>query len=202
MIKTGITGGIGSGKTTVCRIFESLGIPVYYADICAKQLMNTDADLKESLMEMFGKDLYIEGTLDRKKLSGIIFNNKEYLEAVNSLVHPAVARDFIRWCDRQSAAYILEETAILFESGMAGRFEKTILVTAPESLRVKRVCDRDHVEASAVYERMKNQWTDERKIPLADYIIYNDDIHMLIPQVIAIHRDLIRNADERSIEGS
>ena len=188
MLKIGITGGIGSGKTSVCMIFEILHVPVYYADAKAKQLMNTDCELKTSIENYFGSDIYRNGTIDRRKLSEIIFNNKAALEKINSLVHPAVARDFENWCARQTSSYVLEEAAIIFESAIAHRFDKTILVTAPENTRIERVCARDNVTPEIVRKRMKNQWTDDRKIALTDYIVNNDGIRMVIPQVIEIHK--------------
>jgi len=188
MLKVGITGGIGSGKTLVCTIFEMLGIPVYYADTQAKQLMNTDLELKAAIENCFGSGIYNDGTLDRQKLSDIIFNDHVALEKINSLVHPAVARDFDSWCARQTSPYVLEEAAIIFESGIAHRFDKTVLVTAPENIRIERVCARDSVAPETVRKRMKNQWTDNRKIALADYIVNNDGIRMVIPQVIEIHK--------------
>ena len=169
-------------------VFETLGIPVYYADMRAKQLMNTDPELKAVLKEYFGNGIYYEGILNRRKLAEIIFNDPAALEKVNSWVHPAVARDFERWCTLQTSHYVLEEAAIIFESGMAQRFEKVILVTAPEHIRIERVCARDHVTPETVRKRMNNQWREERKIALADYIICNDDERLITPQVMEIHR--------------
>ena len=191
MFRIGITGGIGSGKTTACRIFELLGVPVYYADTQAKQLMDTDRELKAALEADFGKDIYEAGLLNRSKLSGLIFNNKTLLEKVNSMVHPAVARDFSQWCELQTAPYVMKETAILYESGLVSEFQKIILVTAPDSLRIERVCQRDAVDPQAVRVRMENQWTDEEKLALADFVIYNDNEHMMTPQVMKIHRELL-----------
>ena len=191
--KIGITGGIGSGKTSVCMIFETLGIPVYYADMQAKQLMNTDSELKASIKGYFGSGIYHDETLDRNKLAEIIFNDKAALEKVNSWVHPAVARDFGDWCNRQTSPYVLQEAAIIFESNLAHRFEKVILVTAPDPIRIKRVCARDQVAPETVRNRMKNQWSEEEKIPLANYIIYNDEEHLITPQVMEIHGRLLSN---------
>ena len=191
MLKVGITGGIGSGKTSVCMIFEAIGIPVYYADIQAKLLMDTDPALKASLEECFGKDIYHNGLLDRRKMANIIFNERLALEKVNSLVHPAVNCDFEYWCNQQVSSYVLEESAILFETNMTQRFEKIILVTAPTPLRIERVCLRDRITAEAVRKRMASQWQEEKKIPLADYIIYNDNEHFITPQVRKIHRQLL-----------
>lgn len=190
MLKIGLTGGIGSGKTTVCKLFETLGIPVYYTDERAKELMNTDLQLKALLQERFGTDLYTDGKLNRSSLSARIFNNQADLQAVNGWVHPAVAHDFEAWCGKQCAPYVLEETAILFEHNMASRFDKVIVVTAPEAVRIDRVCQRDAVAAEAVKQRISNQWSEERKMALADFIIHNDDESKLLPQVLEIHRML------------
>ncbi len=196
MLKVGITGGIGSGKTSACLIFKTLGIPVYDADTRAKELMNTDPELKTTLEGYFGKDIYENGMLDRKKLSAIIFNDRDALEKVNGSVHPAVECDFKQWCIRQTAPYIMEEAAIIFESGIAQRFGKVILVTAPIELRIKRVCDRDHASPEAVRARINNQWPDEKKMALADYVIYNDDMRLMTLQVMDIHRKLLEISEE------
>ena len=189
-LKVGLTGGIGSGKTTVCIIFKSLGIPVYNADTQAKQLMNTDPELKALLQGYFGNDIYRNGALDRHRLAAIIFTDKTALEKVNSWVHPAVARDFEQWCARQTSPYVLEEAAIIFESHIAHRFDKTILVTAPDSVRIERVCARDHVTPEIVRQRIANQWSEEKKKAIADFVIYNDNIQLVTPQVMEIHRQL------------
>jgi len=202
MFKIGITGGIGSGKTAVCMIFETLGIPVYHADTCAKQLMNTDPELKSALKGCFGEGIYINETLDRRQLADIIFNDPVALEMVNSCVHPAVARDFENWCTMQTSPYLIEEAAIIFESGMAQRFDKVILVTAPENLRIERVCARDQITPELVRKRMDNQWSDEKKIPLADYIICNDNEHLLTPQVVEIHHAIINKGKNTYIQGN
>ena len=191
MLKVGITGGIGSGKTTVCGVFKILGIPVYEADIQARLLMNTDPELKASLQNYFGSGIYHNGALLRHQLAEIIFSDRAALEKVNNWVHPAVARDFEGWCIRQASPYVLHEAAIIFESNMAHRFEKVILVTAPDDVRIERVCARDHLPPEAVRKRMENQWPEEKKIALADYIIDNDNHHLITHQVMAIHRQLL-----------
>jgi len=193
MYKVGITGGIGSGKTSVCKVFETLGIPVYYADTRAKQLMNTDIELKAELEGYFGKGIYVDEMLDRGKLAEIIFNDPASLEKVNYWVHPAVARDFECWCNLQTSQYVLEEAAIIFETGLAQRFDQIILVIAPEPVRIERVCTRDHVSPEIVRKRMDNQWQEDKKMALADYIIYNDNEQSIITQVIKIHKDIISN---------
>ena len=191
--KIGITGGIGSGKTTVCMVFETLGVPVYYADAQAKNLMNTDAELRASITGYFGNNIYRDGTLDRRKLAEIVFNDKTALAKLNNWVHPAVARDFEDWHSRQTTLYVIEEAAIIFESNIEHRFDKIILVTAPEEIRIKRVCARDKLHPKAVRERIKNQMPEEKKIPLADYIIYNDNIQMIIPQAMETHKQIAVN---------
>jgi len=191
MLKVGITGGIGSGKTTVCMVFETLGIPVYYADKQAKLLMNNNTKLKSSIAEYFGKDIYSNDELNRRKLAEIVFNNKTALEKLNSLVHPAVAHDFECWLSKQKSHYVLEEAAIIFESNITHRFDKIILVTAPDQIRIERVCFRDSITPETVRERMNNQWSDDKKIALADYIIYNDNIRLLTHQILDIHKQLL-----------
>ena len=193
MYKIGITGGIGAGKTTVCTIFKALGIPVYHADTKAGQLMDIDLELRDLLQGYFGRDVYRSGALDRRRLAEIIFNDKTALEKVNSWVHPVVARDFEHWCTLQTSPYVLEEAAIIFECNAAHRFDKTILVTAPDAVRIERVCARDLSTPEMVRERMANQWPEEKKIAMADYVIYNDYYQLVTPQVLEIHRQILRN---------
>jgi len=191
MLKVGITGGIGSGKTTVCKMFETLGIPVFNADMQAKLLMDTDPVLKASLQNYFGSAIYKDGMLVRHQLAEIIFSDPAALEKVNNWVHPAVARVFERWCNLQTSPYVLEEAAIIFESNIAQRFEKVILVTAPDDVRIERVCARDRVAPKIVQKRMANQWPEEKKMALADYVIYNDNKRLIAPQVMAVHKNLL-----------
>lgn len=191
MIKVGITGGIGSGKTTVCRIFETLGIPVYYADDRAKYLMNNDAGLKAQLIRRFGEEVYKNNELDRPFLARQVFNNPEALKDLNNLVHPAVARDSERWQHEHSdTAYTLKEAALLYESGSYRQLDKIIVVTAPLDVRVKRVMERDGVTRQEVLDRIKNQIPEEEKVARADYVINNDGEKSLIEQVLAIHHHL------------
>lgn len=185
----GITGGIGSGKTTACKVFEQLGVPVYYADNRAKELMVNDPKLKERIVAAFGNEAYVNGRLDRAYLAGQVFNSKEKLSVLNGIVHPAVADDFDLWLERQNGAdYVLKEAAILFESGAYQDVDISVLVIAPEQLRIERVIDRDGVTSEEVLRRMKNQWTQERKAKLADHILNNDGTELLIPQVLGLHR--------------
>ncbi|KAA8486367.1 dephospho-CoA kinase [Arcticibacter tournemirensis] len=192
MLKVGITGGIGSGKTTVCHLFELQGIPVFYADDRAKLLMNTDLVLVNSIKEAFGESVYLEdGRLNRKELARVVFNNAGLLEKLNSLVHPAVFRDFDSWSLKQKSPYVLKEAAILFESGSDKDCDFTILVTSPPDIRIRRVISRDKVSEEEVKKRMDKQLSDEKKIELADFIIRNDERELLIPQVINLHHKLL-----------
>jgi dephospho-CoA kinase len=189
MIKVGITGGIGSGKTIVCKVFALLGIPVYYSDEKAKWLLGNDDEVRENIIKSFGKDVLNETeNIDRKKLSALVFADKNKLEKLNAIVHPAVARHFDEWATKhKEQKYILKEAAILFESGANKQVDTVITVTAPSSLKIKRAMQRDNITAEQVEQRMKNQWTDEEKIKLSAYVIVNDEEQLLIPQVIKIH---------------
>lgn len=190
MQKVGITGGIGSGKTTVCKIFEQLGIPVYYADEKARQLMEQDDALRQSIVEEFGKSAYLpDQSLDRKFLSGIVFKDKEKLDKLNSLVHPAVAADFQNWTlKHKTVPYILKEAALLVESGSYRQLDRLIVVTAPEELRINRVMKRDKVSQQEVVARIQKQLPEKEKIQWADYVIVNDGEALLLPQVLSLHR--------------
>lgn len=191
MIKVGLTGGIGAGKSMVCNIFSKLGIPVYVADTEAKLLMNTNPAIRQQLLALFGKNIYLENdVLDRKKLSEIIFNDKIALAKVNAIVHPIVRKHFDKWADLQKSAYVIQEAAILFESGQNAHFDKIILLTAPYEVKIERVMKRDNVSREKVIERMNNQLTDEEKILKSDFIINNDNISMVLPQVLDINKKL------------
>ncbi|MBS1594898.1 MAG: dephospho-CoA kinase [Bacteroidetes bacterium] len=194
MLKVGITGGIGSGKTTVCQIFERLGVPVYYADQRAKELMEDDKQLVADIRKEFGDDVYdAEGKLQRKKLAEIVFNNEELLVKLNSLVHPAVFKDNQSWNEvlaKKGYPYTLKEAALLVETGSYLTLDKLIVVSAPEEDRIKRVMERDQATREQVVARIKAQMPEEQKVKYADYIIYNDTIMELVPQVTKIHLDL------------
>jgi dephospho-CoA kinase len=192
MLKVGITGGIGSGKSTVSRIFELLGIPVYYADTAAKEIMHTDEALKAAVKAHFGASIYgADGMLDRAALGKIVFNDKEQLELLNSLVHPATIRHSEEWADRQTAPYVIKEAALLFESGSFQYLDKLIGVFAPQPMRIERVMKRDHVTREEVLARIHKQIDDKIKMRLCDYVIHNDEQQMVIPQVLALHQQLI-----------
>ncbi len=193
MLKVGITGGIGSGKTTVCKIFETLGIPVYYADDRAKWLMTHDSELVEAISNAFGREAYSpEGQLNRAYLAKVVFGDDEKLGQLNALVHPAVFRDGLQWHHSQTdAPYTLREAALLFESGSYRAIDKMIVVAAPLPVRIKRVMERDQVTEAAVMARIEKQWPEEEKVKRADFVIFNSGERLLVPQVLEIHRSLI-----------
>ncbi len=192
MIKVGLTGNIGSGKTTVCRIFESMGIPVFYADTEAKKLYARDS-VKAKLSDAFGQKVFDEqGTVDFKKLAGIIFTDGKALEWINRLIHPLVFEVYNDWlAQHHSAPYSIHESAILFENNFQGHFDKTLVVSAPESVRLHRIIMRDNLSEENVKNRMSNQLPDDIKDRLADYVIKNDGSRFLIPQIIKIHQELL-----------
>jgi dephospho-CoA kinase len=186
VLNIGITGGIGSGKSTVCRIFECLGLPVYYADDRARFLTNSLPAIHALISEVFGPVFTAGGTLDREKMAGLVFSDPLKLEQLNNIVHLFVKEDYIAWRSCQDAPATLSEAAIYFETGRYKDFDKMILVTAPEQLRIERVTGRSGIPAEEVLRRMANQWSDDRKIPLADFIIVNDERESLVRQVMAI----------------
>lgn len=191
MIKVGITGGIGSGKSTVCKVFKALGIPVFEADVVAKELMNNDPLLGSQLTGLFGPAVYLpDRTLNRKYLAAIVFNNPILLEQLNKIVHPAVRNAFNVWLEKQNAAYIIHEAAILFESGFYKLMDKTIAVVADENERISRVAKRDRLTAELVQERIRNQWNDEQRMKLADFVIRNNEKDLIIPQILEIDKIL------------
>lgn len=192
MLKIGITGGIGSGKSTVCRVFELLGIPVYSADDEAKKILDANPTVKEQLLLLFGMGILDERKLiDRKKLAALVFDNKEKLQQLNNIVHPAVGLHFEKWLDANSnAPYIIKEAAILFESGAYKAVDKVITVTAPVELKIERVMQRDKASRQQVEQRMANQLSDEDKIKRSDFVIYNDEQQLVIPQVLSLNQEL------------
>jgi dephospho-CoA kinase len=191
-LKIGITGGIGSGKTYICRLFEALGIPVYNADEEAKRLMNTDIRIKEKLIAQFGESTYKDGLLDRAFLANMVFSDKDKLELLNGIVHPIVIQEAKDWAERQTTRYSLKEAALLFESGSYKELDYTILVTAPMDIRIQRVIERDGATEQQVQERMNKQLSDEEKLQLADFVIVNDGITPLLPQVWTLHQKFLK----------
>jgi dephospho-CoA kinase len=191
--KLGVTGGIGSGKTSVCRVFSVLRIPVFSADKEAQEIMENDEVIIEKINSIAGKDLYAEGRLNRMELAKIIFNDSALLKKVNSLVHPAVFECFRRWVSEQKAPYVIMEAAILFESGAYKFVDKVATVVAPLEQRMQRVIMRNKLSREQVLERMRNQMDDESRRKLSDYIINNSENDMIIPAILAIHEEIIRN---------
>ncbi|RKO72650.1 dephospho-CoA kinase [Sphingobacterium puteale] len=191
-LKIGITGGIGSGKTFICKLFEALGIPVYNADEEAKRLMNTDIRIKEKLIAQFGEATYKDGLLDRAFLADMVFSDKDKLELLNSIVHPIVIQEAKDWAERQTTRYSLKEAALLFESGSYKELDYTILVTAPMDIRIQRVIERDGATEQQVRERINKQLSDEEKLQLADFVIVNDGITPLLPQVWTLHQKFLK----------
>ncbi len=190
-IKVGIAGGIGSGKSTVCRVFRILGAPVFEADRAAKVLMNEDEEIKSALLDWYGSEIYnSRGELNRPQLASIIFNDKKQLQKVNEMVHPKVRAAFLSWADKQAAPYVVHEAAILFESGFYKLMDATILVSAPEAERVKRVSERDGLTPQQVSHKMKNQWTDEQKRKLATVEIVNDNRSLMLPEILKLDKQL------------
>jgi len=191
MLKIGLTGGIGSGKSTVAKIFEALDIPVYYADDAAKRLMNEDKEIKAALINHFGAESYINGQLNRPYISSLVFNNKEKLELLNFITHPATIRDANEWMKKQTSKYIIKEAALIFESGSAEYLDYVIGVYAPAPLRIKRTMDRDAVTKDEVIKRMSRQINEEMKMKLCDFIVINDEQQLMIPQVIQLHEKFL-----------
>jgi dephospho-CoA kinase len=194
MLKIGMTGGIGSGKSTVCRVFSILGIPVFEADKVAKELINTDREIHRQLIDLFGTAVYLsDQTIDRKYLASIVFNNPSLLAQLNNIVHPVVRKTFFDWCEKQQSPYIIHEAAILFESGFYKMMDKTITVTTNENERIQRVVKRDGITPEMVKERMRNQWNDQQRKELADFVIGNNDNELVIPQIIEIDKKIRTN---------
>lgn len=191
MLKIGLTGGIGSGKSTVAKVFETLGIPVYYADERAKLLMNEDEELKEKIQQTFGAETYTDGKLDRRQLSGIVFNDAKKLEKLNEFVHPATIKDAEKWMREQSSPYAIKEAALIFESGSQEYLDHVIGIYAPAPLRIQRVMDRDHISKEEVKARMNKQIQEDIKMRLCDFVITNDEQKLLIPQVLELHQKFL-----------
>jgi len=193
MFRVGLTGGIGSGKSLICSILKHLGVPVYYADTEAKKLMNSDLELRKQIVRLFGEQAYGRGDLDSSYVAGQLFGDNALLKAMNSIVHPAVRKDFKRWAELQNdIPYVVEEAAILFESGAYKEMDFTVLTSAPEEVRIKRVMERDGSDRDSVLKRMGHQWSEKELRKLADYVIENDGQEMLLPQVIELHNKLLK----------
>lgn len=188
MKKIGLTGGIGSGKTYVSKVFESLGIPVFNADIEAKKLMSSSSELIQSIKYEFGNDIFDDYILNTKKLASIVFSDTEKLRKLNSLVHPIVKQEFLEWQSKKKSSYVIKEAAILFESDSYKSLDAIICVTAPINLRIDRVKLRDGYSYSEIKNRIENQISQQIKESLSDFIIVNDGVKSLLPQILKIHQ--------------
>lgn len=195
----GLTGGIGSGKSLVAGLFRTLDIPIYESDSRAKYLMNNEPGIRKQIVALLGSESYTEAhEINRSWIAAKVFNNPPLLRQLNDIVHPAVFRDLVDWIamdTQQKAPYLIQESALLFEEDLAKRFSAIILVVAPADVRIDRVMKRDGITRDAVLRRIENQWTDERKIPMSDYIIYNDGERALIEQVMDIHKMILQLAN-------
>jgi dephospho-CoA kinase len=192
----GLTGGIGSGKSTIAKAFANLGVPVFDADAAAKNIMNTSAVIKEKLIATFGPAIYTKGDtgvdqLNRALLSKIVFSDNYQLELLNSIVHPITIQAALDWAAMQTAPYVIKEAALFFESGSVAGVHKMIGVTAPKALRILRVMRRDHCTKEDVEKRMTHQIDEALKMKLCDWVIVNDDQHLVLPQVIALHEQIM-----------
>lgn len=191
MLRIGLTGGLGSGKSTVAHIFEVLSIPVYYADVSSKRLMNENEKLKSAVQNAFGEDVFPGGILDRKKLAEIVFNDQNKLEQLNSIIHPATLQDAADWIKKQTAPYIIKEAALIFESGSHQLLDYVIGVKSPLSLRLQRAMKRDNISRDEAMARINKQINEEIKMRLCDFIIVNDEQQMVIPQVLELHQKFL-----------
>lgn len=196
MLKIGLTGGIGSGKSTVAQIFTVLGIPVFDADDAAKKMMNEDEDLKTAIKKLFGEEAYTTGALNRKYIAGIVFNDAFKLEQLNAIVHPATIKAAEEWMHKQTAPYIIKEAALMFESGSGAHLDYVIGVYAPKHLRVQRAMQRDNAAREEVLARMDKQINEEIKMRLCDFVIVNDEQQLLIPQVLQLHEKFLSTKNE------
>ncbi|MDN3643656.1 dephospho-CoA kinase [Lutimonas halocynthiae] len=187
----GLTGGIGSGKSTVARMFERLGVPVYYSDVKAKHLMNTSDDIRKGLIDVFGPKSFENGELNRSYIASLVFNNEAKLKKLNSIVHPEVKRNFKKWISKQSASYVIEENPLIFENNSQHDFDLIITVTAPKKIRIQRVMERDGLSENEVLARVKNQLEDELKINGSDFVITNESLNATKTQVDRINEAIM-----------
>ncbi len=194
MMLVGLTGGIGSGKTTVAKMFVDLGVPVFIADVEAKKLMRSSKVIKRKLMQLFGEDTYIDGMLNKPLIASKIFNDKEMLQKMNAIIHPKVGKRFKKWALKQNAPYIISEVAIIFENNTQKNYDCIITVIASEEERMKRIIKRDSTSEKKIKAIMNNQWDDTDKIKHSDYVIYNTSLEETHKQVQKLHEKLVCKA--------
>ena len=192
MIKLGLTGGIGSGKSTVARVFRVLGVPIYNSDERAKALYVESSDVKQAVIDLLGDAAYLDnGYLDRDYVGQRVFQDQKLLHQLNEIIHPAVGRDFNTWVERQKFPYIIKEAAILFESGAHRGVDKVLAVTAPDEMRIERVMQRDGVTADEVTRRMAHQMNQNELVERSNFVIVNDNQRLIVPQILKIHENII-----------
>lgn len=196
MTIVGLTGGIGSGKTTVAQFFKKLGIPVYIADVEAKKIMNRSKIIKRKLIKLFGEDAYIDNELNRPFLAKKIFNNKLLLEQMNAIVHPKVGKHFIRWATKQNAPYVIKEAAILFENNNYLNCDFVITVVSDEKIRMQRILKRDDTTKKRIKAILKNQWQDSERIKLSNFVIQNNSLKDTEKQVVRIHKKILKKIEK------
>lgn len=197
VFKLGITGGIGSGKTSVCKVFEVLGIPVFLADLEARKIMDNNTEIIRQINSVADTDLYTGGNLDRQRLASLIFNDKLLLEKINSIIHPVVFANFAGWTANQQAPYVIMEAAILFESGGYKLVDRVATVIAPLEERIERIVQRNRLTRDQIMERVRNQMDDDSKIRLSAYVIRNSENDMIIPAILEIHQDILNLIKKR-----
>lgn len=196
MLRIGLTGGIGSGKSTVARIFSVLGIPVYDADSASKRLMSEDDKVKNEIIKHFSSESYLGNKLNTKYLAEQVFGNDKKTALLNSIVHPATIEDSEKWVKKQKAAYVIKEAALIFESGSNKTLDKVIGISSPLSLRIERTMKRNNITQEQVEQRINQQMDEDEKMRLCDYVIFNDEHQMLIPQVLQLHEKLLKMSTE------
>ena len=191
MIVVGLTGGIGSGKSTIAAMFQELGVPVYNSDERAKHLMNTSKKIRKRLIELLGEKAYLDDKLNRVYIAKKVFNDADLLENLNQIVHPVVRKDFVKWTKKQNAPYVIQETALLFENNAQELYDSVILITAPKELRIERVLARDEFTKEQVIARMNNQLDDETKLKLTNFVIENIELESTALKVLEIHEAIL-----------